>query len=219
MIQSLLTQLSKQTGFTQKQNCQLQREVLVKRNITQSKHSNQSDNNIVPIKDKSFQKTAATNNIISQPESVIKRLQVDDVIKISGRGKQLRKVKSSDSSTSAEKKSVVILDDSMIEQVSGYEVSEKLENFKFLIRSFSRSKIKCMKVRMKPSMKQNPDHVILHIQTNDLNNDRAPDLIAKSIFHLTITMKYNCQNVSISNIVMRNDKLNDNAMEVNGQFK
>ena len=124
MIQSLLTQLSKQTGFTQKQNCQLQREVLVKRNITQSKHSNQSVNNTVPIKDKSFQKTAATNNIISQPESVIKRLQVDDVIKISGRGKQLRKVKSCNSSTSAEKKSVVILDDSMIEQVSGYEVSE-----------------------------------------------------------------------------------------------
>ena len=124
MIQSLLTQLSKQIGLTQKQNCQLQREVLVKRNITQSKHSNQSVNNTVPIKDKSFQKTAATNNIISQPESVIKRLQVDDVIKISGRGKQLRKVKSCNSSTSAEKKSVVILDDSMIEQVSGYEVSE-----------------------------------------------------------------------------------------------
>ena len=124
MIQSLLTQLSKQIGLTQKQNCQLQREVLVKRNITQSKHSNQSVNKSVPIKDKSFQKTAATNNIISQPESVIKRLQVDDVIKISGRGKQLRKVKSCNSSTSAEKKSVVILDDSMIEQVSGYEVSE-----------------------------------------------------------------------------------------------
>lgn len=43
---------------------------------------------------------AATDKIISQPESVIEKPQIDNVINTSGREKQLRKVKSSDSSTS-----------------------------------------------------------------------------------------------------------------------
>ena len=45
MIQSLLTQLSKQTEFMQKQNYELQREVPLNWNSMQSKNNNQSDNN------------------------------------------------------------------------------------------------------------------------------------------------------------------------------
>ena len=48
MIQSLFTQLSKQTEFIQKQNYELQREVPLNGNSTQPKNNNQSDNNIVP---------------------------------------------------------------------------------------------------------------------------------------------------------------------------
>ena len=43
MTKSLLTQLSKQTEFIQKQNYELQREVLLHRNSMQSKNNNQSD--------------------------------------------------------------------------------------------------------------------------------------------------------------------------------
>ena len=115
MIQPLLTQLSKQTEFIQKQNFKSQREVPVNSNSTQSKKNNQYDNNIVPNKDKSFQHIPATDETISEPESAIKRAEVDDVINVTGKEKQLREVKSSDSRTSVEKKSIVILDDSMIE--------------------------------------------------------------------------------------------------------
>ena len=66
---------------------------------------------------------------------------------------------------------------------------------------------------MKPSMSEKPDHRISHIGTNDLNKDRAPDLIAKSITDLAITMKSN------SNIVMRNDKFNDKAVKLDGHLK
>ena len=45
MIQSLLTQLSKQTEFMQKQNYELQREVPLNWNSMQSKNNSQSDNN------------------------------------------------------------------------------------------------------------------------------------------------------------------------------
>ena len=55
-----------------------------------------------------------------------------------------------------------------------------------------------------------PDHTILHVGTNDLNSDRPSDLIAKSItiVDLAIVLKNSQQNVSISNIIIRNDSFN-----------
>ena len=111
----------------------------------------------------------------------------------------------------------------MIKHVNGYEFSKKSENCKVFIRSFSRSRVRCMKYHMnghmKPSMRGKLDHIILHIETNDLNSDRTLDPIAKSIIDITLTMKSNSQNVSISNIIMCNDNLNDKVMEVNGHLK
>lgn len=72
---------------------------------------------------------AATDEIISQPNSVIKNPQVDNAINISESEKQLREVKSSDISTSAEEKIIVILGGSIIKHVNGYTISKKGENF------------------------------------------------------------------------------------------
>ena len=36
---------------------------------------------------------------------------------------------------------------------------------------------------------------------------------------MAITLKKNSQNVSVSNVIMRNDKFNEKAMEVNGYLK
>ena len=59
----------------------------------------------------------------------------------------------------------------------------------------------------------------MHVGTNDLNSDRPSNLIGKSIVDLAITLKNNSQNVSISNIIMRNDSFNEKTMEVNGHLK
>ena len=56
MIQSLLTQLSKQTKFIKNNTVIIAREVLASRNSMQSKNNNQSANNIVPNQDESFQR-------------------------------------------------------------------------------------------------------------------------------------------------------------------
>ena len=64
-----------------------------------------------------------------------------------------------------------------------------------------------MKDHMKASMREKPDHIILQVGTNDLNSDRQPDLIVKSIVDLAITLKNNSQNLTVSNIIMRNDSL------------
>ena len=44
-----------------------------------------------------------------------------------------------------------------------------------------------MKDYMKPSLRENPDHFILHVRTNDLNTERSPEVIAKSIAELAAT--------------------------------
>ena len=61
---------------------------------------------------------------------------------------------------------------------------------------------------MKPSLRENPDHFVLHIGTNDLNSDRSQDLIAKSITDVGYSLKNDSHDLSISSIVVRNDKFN-----------
>ena len=107
----------------------------------------------------------------------------------------------------------------MIKHANGYDMFKKLKNCKVYVKSFSGSKVRYMKDHMKPSMRGKPDHTILHVGTNYLNSQRPSDLIAKSIVHLAINLKNNSQNVSISNIIMRNDSFNEKAMEVNGYLK
>ena len=48
-----------------------------------------------------------------------------------------------------------------------------------------------MDVHMKPSIREKHDHIILHVEANDLNSDRVPNLIGKSIIDLAITRKNN----------------------------
>ena len=68
---------------------------------------------------------------------------------------------------------------------------------------------------MKPSLRENPDHFVLHIGTNDLNTDRSPELIAKSITDVGSSLKNDSHDVSISSIVVRNDKFKEKAAQVN----
>ena len=68
---------------------------------------------------------------------------------------------------------------------------------------------------MKPSLRENPDHFVLHIGTNDLNSDRSPELIAKSITDVGSSLKNDSHDVSISSIVVRNDKFKEKTAQDN----
>ena len=74
-----------------------------------------------------------------------------------------------------------------------------------------------MKDYIKPSQRENSDHYILHIGTNDLYLRRPPELIAKSIIDLALTLKSEPQDVSVSNIIVPNDSdtLKKKGCEVN----
>ena len=117
-------------------------------------------------------------------------------------------------------KSVIILGNSMVKHISGWEISKHLQSdCKVYVKQFSGARTKCMKDYnyMKPSLRENPDHFILHVGTNDLNTERSPELIAKSIVDLATTLKGNSRDISVSNITVRTDNsnLNEKGSEVN----
>ena len=114
-----------------------------------------------------------------------------------------------------DKKNVIILGDSIIKHVNGYDVAGKLNNCKVFVKSFSGAKVRCSKDHMKPSLRENPDHFVLHVGTNDLNSDRSPELIAKSIADVGSSLKNDSHDVSISSIVVRNDKFKEKVAQVN----
>ena len=59
-----------------------------------------------------------------------------------------------------DKKNVIILGDSIIKHVNGYDVAGKLNNCKVFVKSFSGAKVRCLKDHMKPSLRENPDHFV-----------------------------------------------------------
>ena len=71
-----------------------------------------------------------------------------------------------------------------VKHVKGYDIARKLNKcklFQVFVKTFSRAKAWCLKDHMKPSLRKNPDRFVLDIETSDLNSDRSPENIAKSI--------------------------------------
>ena len=94
----------------------------------------------------------------------------------------------------------------MVKHLNGYEISRKLPSkCKVYVRYLPGAKTRCMKDYLKPSLRENPDHFILHVETNDLNSEQSPELNAKSIADLSASLKNENLDVSISNIIVRTD--------------
>ena len=74
---------------------------------------------------------------------------------------------------------------------------------------------------MKPSLRKDSNHIILHGRTNGLILDRTLQDIATSIVNLASSMKGEYWDVSISNIILRTDnkKFSQTGQEVNTHLK
>lgn len=115
------------------------------------------------------------------------------------------------------KNKVYILGDSMVKHVQGWEINRKLDyQQNVYVRQFSGAKTKCMNDYVKPCTRENdPDHIIFHVGTNDIPSTKTPECIAQSISDLAKSvLSENC-NVSVSNIIPRNDQWNNKVREVN----
>ena len=79
MTQCLLTQLSKQTDFIQKQHYELQRELLIDRDNMQHKNVHRSDTKETNIV-QSVEQMAFTNDLVLQLEFVTETTQADHTV-------------------------------------------------------------------------------------------------------------------------------------------
>ena len=98
---------------------------------------------------------------------------------------------------------------------------KRKKNCKIYEWSFPGAKVQCMDDYKKLSIRDEPDHFIVHVGTNDLNSEVSSKSIAESIVYLTMTLKTESNNVSVSNIVLRTDNSlsNQKQYEVNSHLK
>ena len=105
----------------------------------------------------------------------------------------------------------------MVKKVNGFFLTKDI-NHRYLVkvRSFSSAKTRCMHDHVKPTIRDfNPEHIILHVGTNDLNSEKTASQIANSIIELALSLKNETNNIHVSLIVPRQDEFNNKANEVN----
>ena len=120
------------------------------------------------------------------------------------------------------KKTAIVLGDSMVKHINGWEIAKRLNaDCKVYVKSFPGATTQCMVDYMKPSIRTQPNHFILHVGTNDLISNSPSEEIARNIVNLTSEMKSENSDVSISTIITRTDKpeLNKKGTEVNNHLK
>ena len=114
------------------------------------------------------------------------------------------------------KETVLILGDSMVKKLNGFLLTRKLKHKCLVkVRPFNSAKVRCMHDHMKPTVRDvNPDYIILHCGTNDLNSEQKASQITRSIIELALSLKSRDNKISVSLIVPRNDNLNNKVSEV-----
>ena len=64
----------------------------------------------------------------------------------------------------------------------------------------------------------NPDHVIIHVGTNELDLERQADMMEKCIIDGAEGIRTNTRTVSILEIVQRKDNFNNRVQDVNNEL-
>ena len=110
--------------------------------------------------------------------------------------------------------------DSIVKNVNDYLLTKKLRHKKLIkVRSFSGAKVSCMYDHVKPTIREfNPNHIILHVGTNELKSSKTASQISRSVIDLALSLKSETNAVTISLIVPRKDNLNNKAQEVNSRL-
>ena len=72
---------------------------------------------------------------------------------------------------------------------------------------------------VKPTMRRKPDLIVLHAGTNDLRSTKCAKEISSDIMRLALEIKNDINDVMVSSIITRADKLNAKAQEVNVALK
>lgn len=115
-------------------------------------------------------------------------------------------------------RTITILGDSIVKDIKGHKLKRKLaKNERIYVKSFPGATITDMKDHVRPTMRSDPDLIVLHAGCNDLRSNKTAANIASDIINLTLQMKSEKNDVIISSIIARDDnpKLNDKGKDVN----
>ena len=108
----------------------------------------------------------------------------------------------------------------MVKHIKGWDLSANLDHHhNIYVRNFPGAKFRSMKDYTKPCIREeNPDHIILHVGTNDLSSDNSTERVGKSIADLAKNLFHENRKVTISGIIPRNDEWNNSEL-VNNRLK
>ena len=105
------------------------------------------------------------NNMINNNNDKQKNMRHQEKISQNG------SVKSSDTSTDVSNR-VFIAGDNIVKHIRGYELSRKMENFKVYFKSFSGATVMCIEDYVKPTQREMPTHIILHVGKDEVSNKK-----------------------------------------------
>jgi hypothetical protein len=105
------------------------------------------------------------------------------------------------------RRSISILGDSIIKFIDGNRLNT--ENERVYAKSFRGAKTGCMYSYAIPSLKENPELVILHCGTNDLKKEQDPERVAQNIIALASHISKSNLNkpVFVSSLTCRYDEI------------
>ena len=116
---------------------------------------------------------------------------------------------------SRNKRTITIAGDSMLKDVKQWHVQNSIPGHKIYVKCFPGATTTDMRDYLKPSMRHDPDLILIHAGTNSLNSAQTPLEIANEIIDLASSFKREDNDVVISSIIRRGDALNNKANEVN----
>ena len=119
--------------------------------------------------------------------------------------------------TTVEKKEIkptVILGNSIVKRIQKQKLGRKFKQ-NVIMRSFPGAKLDCMSNHAISTVKSNPDRIMTHCGTNDLNMDERPEAIAEKTIKLAKSVKLPKTEVILSIIIPCKEKLADKESKVN----
>ena len=90
------------------------------------------------------------------------------------------------------------------------------EKQNIIVKSFPGAELDCIYHYAIPTVKSNPDRIIMHCGTSNLKMNESPEAIAEKTMEVAKSVKSTTNEVVISSIIPRRDKLADKGSKVNG---
>ena len=131
---------------------------------------------------------------------------VDDTNKINDSEKRTKENQTGKAVVNKNKQKVFILADSIAKHIRGWEITKKLETI-FWLQSQLHEGLR--------EAKNNPDHIIFDVGTNDIPSEKTPQVMAQSIVDLAKTVANDSLQVTVPSIAPRNDQWSKKVYEVN----